>query len=353
MYMEEVVYINGRFLTQNMTGVQRFALEICKELVKLRNDVVFLVPHSIDVNLIPKSFNLQVIGKKNGLHWEQIELPRYLKTQKNPLLINLCNRAPVFYKNNILVLHDVTFRRYPKSVSFSFGVFYKLMVPLLVKHAKQLLTVSEFSKNEIQHFYPNCKNNIEIIYNAVGEKFSSNGKLACEENYLLAVSSDYLHKNFHRLVEAFIQLNDPSMKLKIVGSKGKIAEQYQAVKNIDFIGRVSDEELIKLYQNAFAFVFPSLYEGFGIPPLEAQACGCPVLSSNLSVMPEVLADSVIYFNPFDIDNIVNAFKKVMMDKNLYNELINKGYKNVARFSWIDSAIKLNAIISSHIGLDEL
>lgn len=339
------IYINARFLTQNITGVQRFALEICQELIKLRDDIVLLVPSTFESNPLFKSLPLKIIGNKSGLYWEQIELPNFLNKQGNPLLLNLCNRAPIFYKNNIIVLHDMIFKRYPKTVSLGFGLFYKFMVPILIKRAKKILTVSQFSKQEILYFYPKCHSDIEIIYNAVDKKFKPHYDNRHNERYLLAVSSDFPHKNFESLVKAFLLLNHPSLKLKIVGSKGSIASQYQNEKTIDFLGRVSDEQLIELYQNAYAFVFPSLYEGFGIPPLEAQACGCPVISSNLSVMPEVLGDSVIYFNPKEINDIKEKMNLLLEDEYLYKELVTKGLQNVARFSWADSAQILNDIIN--------
>lgn len=338
------IYINARFLNQSITGVQRFAKDICLALIHQGYNLVLLVPSNTNKQNYLPNCEVILVGKHSGLYWESVELPSYLRKIGSPLLLNLCNRAPVFYKNNIVVLHDVTFRRYPKSVSFSFGIFYNLMIPLLVKKAKKLLTVSQFSKNEILNFYPNCKKNIDIIYNAVDNKFMPN-KVINKDNYLLAVSSDYLHKNFARLIEAFILLDNQTVKLKIVGTKGKIANKYQNIQNIDFIGRVSDEELIKLYQGALAFVFPSFYEGFGIPPLEAQTCGCPVISANSASMPEVLGDSALFFNPFDIEDISKKMLTIINDQEIRNNLVEKGYKNTLRFSWKSSAIKLIQILS--------
>lgn len=343
------IYINARFLTQPVTGVQRFALEICKELIKLRADIIFLTP-PIHSEQVPEGFNIEQIGQKNGLYWEQIELPHFLKKQGNPLLINLCNRGPLFYSNNIIVIHDVTFLRYPKTVSWKFSLLYRFMIPILLKKAKKILTVSEFSKKEILHFYPKIKTNIEVIYNGVNKNFVI-GK-EDKDNYLLAVSSDYGHKNFESLIKAFLQLNDPLIKLKIVGSKGKIATKYQNENNIEFLGRVDDEQLITLYQRALAFVFPSLYEGFGIPPLEAQACGCVVLSSSNASMPEVLGKSALYFNPLDVNDMVQKIKNIKDDDELRIKFINEGIKNIKRFSWYDSAITLNGIIKKIEDNDE-
>lgn len=340
------IYINARFFAQNMTGVQRFAMELSKSLSKFNKDIIFLAPASIDMSLVPESFNIKIIGKRNGLYWEQIELPNFLKKQNNPLLVNLCNRSPLFYKNNVLVLHDITFIRYPKSFSKSFLLLYYFLIPKLLNKAKKILTVSDFSKKEISEYYKININDIDVIYNAVSKDFFSRQKEYSPDKYLLAVSSDVYNKNFERLVLAFNKINkNLNIKLKVVGKEGIIAKKYSnSNSNIEFVGRVSDSELVKLYQNALAFVFPSIYEGFGIPPIEAQACGCPVLSSCLTAMPEILSDSVYYFNPLDIDDIANKMESIVEDEVTRENLIIAGFLNIKKFSWDLSARKLLDII---------
>jgi glycosyltransferase involved in cell wall biosynthesis len=156
------------------------------------------------------------------------------------------------------------------------------------------------------------------------------------------------------MIEAFFNLHkyknlhNLNINLFIVGETNKCyaKQNYDIEQNVPvrFLGRVSDEELISLYQNAEAFVFPSLYEGFGIPLLEAQTCGCPVISSNAASMPEVLGDSAIYFNPTNISEIQDAMYQIIDNKQLQNSLIDKGFLNINRFSWDKSADKLYNII---------
>ncbi|HAT3731671.1 TPA: glycosyltransferase family 4 protein, partial [Serratia marcescens] len=124
------------------------------------------------------------------------------------------------------------------------------------------------------------------------------------------------------------------------------AIEHDDLSSIKFLGRVSDEELVKLYSNALAFIFPSFYEGFGIPPLEAQACGCPVASSNRASLPEVLSDSVLYFSPDDEEDIIKAMELLINDQVIRSDLIERGFRNVKRFSWDNSAKKLNDLIIS-------
>lgn len=350
-----MIYVNARFLTQELTGVQRFAEQLSLSLLSQRDDLVFVSPDGIVRKSVADNLNVQVIGKKNGHIWEQFELPRYLKKQGAPLLLNLCSTAPVFYKNQIVTHHDVTYKRYPKSFSRKFKMLYGILVPLMLRNSHRLLTVSEFSKREINEVYGVSEKKISIIYNAVSGDFAHSESSEKKEAYLLAVSSPNYHKNFHGMIEAFLKIKGPNCKLKVIGKASTsfaVQDYTQLLKetgNIEFLGRVEDEQLVKLYQNALAFVFPSFYEGFGIPPLEAQACGCPVISSNTASMPEVLADSVVYFSPEDTDMMAEVMMKIISDEDLRSDLIMAGQENVKRFSWDTSATKISAILDELSG----
>ncbi|BEL93733.1 glycosyl transferase family 1 [Serratia marcescens] len=348
-----MIYVNARFLTQEMTGVQRFAEEISLSLRSIRDDVVFVSPPGILREDVAKKLGVEIIGHRAGHAWEQVDLPRYLKKKGSPLLINLCSTAPIFYTNKVVTHHDVIYKRYPQSYSKSFRVFYNTLVPLMLKSSKKLITVSEFSKKEISEAFNYNANNIVVVSNAVNSSFTPSRDHGSKERYLLLVSSKNYHKNFHGAIAAFSQLAGyGNLSLKIIGAaNGSFSEMNltnEHVDNIEFMGRVDDAALIKLYQGALGFVFPSYYEGFGIPPLEAQACGCPVISSNKASMPEVLLDSALYFDPYNIDDIALHMKELIDDENLRSELREKGYLNVKRFSWYSSASKVNEIINELI-----
>lgn len=348
-----MIYINGRFLTQNITGVQRFAEEISLQLNELRNDIVFLVPDikSVKKHELINFLNVEEVSGLKGHLWEQITLPLYLLKRKKPLLINLCNTAPVIYSNQIITHHDITYRKYPKSFPLSFRLLYRIISPLIIRNSNKIITVSDFSKKEISECYKCDPEKIAVIYNAVSEYFKPSDvkiNLSDSESYFLAVSSTNYHKNFHGLIEAFVS-SELNINLKIIGGGSEVFSKLNLNRNhpkIKFLGRVEDKELVLLYQNAKGFVFPSFYEGFGIPPLEAQACGCPVISSDAASMPEVLGNSVLYFEPKSKEEIINALELIDSDPTLRMRLIDNGYKNVARFSWGDSAWKLNEIIES-------
>jgi len=343
--------INSRFLTQNITGVQRFAIEISKQLKVLLGDrVQFISPKNIVHSELAKELDVQVIGNKRGHLWEQIDLSKYLKKNGTPLLLNLANTAPLFYKNKIVTVHDIAYERFPQTFDWKFRLFYKLLIPNIIKTSKYTLTVSEFSKNEIHDLYDIDLKNIDVIYNAVNKIFIPK-KIETSEKYILAVSSLNYQKNFHSLVKAFNQLNSEKTKLYLVGGVNKnfastaLLREIEKNKNIVFKGRVDDDKLIELYSNAICFVYPSLYEGFGIPPLEAQSCGCPVVCSNVASLPEVGGvDSVVYCDPYSVEDIKEKIALVLNDENLQSELRTKGFENIKRFSWEESAKKIIEVI---------
>ncbi|BEO70113.1 hypothetical protein SMQE32_09320 [Serratia marcescens] len=147
-----MIYINARFLTQDLTGVQRFAESISISLSKIRNDLVFVSPDNIKRKDVAEQLNVKVVGNHTGHYWEQIELPGFLKSNDNPLLVNLGNTSPVRYNNKISTLHDITYKKYPKSYSLKFRLLYDIIIPRVLKTSSALITVSDFSKKKFRTF---------------------------------------------------------------------------------------------------------------------------------------------------------------------------------------------------------
>jgi len=352
-----MLYINARFFSQDVTGVQRFAIELSKSLAKKREDVVFLAPHDVNMRSIDGTFTVKIIGKHTGHLWEQYDLPRYLRSIGSPLILNLCNMAPIFYRNKIITLHDVAYKRFPQSYSFQFRQVYNFIIPRLIQRSRAIFTVSEFAKVELSHFFGISKKQLHVIYNAASDIFHpdiiSNPGLSGEK-YFLTVASQQYHKNFEGLISAFLQFpNDENVKLKIVGSQHKNYQGVESIRaaadsapNVQFLGRVDDNKLAELYRGALAFVFPSFYEGFGIPPIEAQASGCPVIASSSAAMPEVLGNSVIYFDPYDRNSLVDALTLAVGSESERQKLIDTGLINSSRFSWDKSATDVSNIIDN-------
>lgn len=346
-----MIIVNARFLTQSMTGVQRFAVEICLELKKLLgNQIKFVAPDAIVLKDYAEALGVEVIGTHQGHLWEQWDLPRYLRRQGSPLLLCLCNTAPLCYKNKVVTVHDVAFEAYPQTFSKSFLYVYKFMIPRIMRSAKKVITVSEFSKDEIVKYYGISRDKIAVVYNAVGDGFKKvEDKELQKQKYLLAVSSLNYRKNFLAVLEAFdiFEKEDNETSLYIIGDlknsnfKGIDIERYRQNPRIKFLGRVSDADLVRYYSNAFAFVYPSIYEGFGIPPLEAQTCGCPVLVADIPPLREVVAKSGVYCDPYDVKDIAGGMKNVLT---IGEQLTSKGSDNIRRFSWEDSARKVAEVL---------
>lgn len=340
-----MIYINARFLTQRITGVQRYAIEISKRIKKIHPQIKFLSPGNIINEHIANELEVITIGNNKGHLWEQYDLPNYLKKNGSPTLLNLCNTGPLFYKNTIVTIHDLAFLENPSWFSKSFYWFYKTLIPQLAKKAKKIITVSEFSKDEIVRKLNVNPLKVEIIYNAVNILFSTYEDKR-RDDFLLYVGSKDPRKNMPRLIAAARSLPHNYRILIVGGAAKSFAESISCdTKNIEFRGYVSDEELLDLYSRAKAFVYPSLYEGFGIPPLEAQAMGVPVLISEIDVFKEVFRDSALYCDPCSIESIAKGLNKIIgLSESQKKELLQKAKNNVDRFSWDQSALKLIKIL---------
>ncbi len=352
--MNKKVYVNARFLTQPITGVQRYGIELSLQLQKqLPTKPVFVAPHNILHHDIARQLNVVVVGKHTGHLWEQYDLPMYLQNEGNPLLLNLANTAPLWYRNKISTIHDVAFLVYPQTYSKSFLWFYKFLIPGVIKSSRYLITVSRFSQKELQNFYGIDSERISVIYNAVSDKFTAQDGEQ-RGKFFLAVSSLNHRKNFLLTLQAFdlFSKQNPDFQLRVIGdlhtdSFGQVdVQRYVQHPQIRFLGRVSDHELIQQYQTAFAFVYPSLYEGFGIPPLEAQKCGCPTIVSDIEVFREVFADSACYCNAHSAEHLAQQMQNIVQNSQYRQQMVEQGFKTSSTYSWHESALKLSKIIQS-------
>lgn len=337
------IYINGRFLTQPMTGVERYAYNICKALASLHQPFTIVCPKApIHQGYDVSNLNIVHYGIGNSHFWEQCVLPFFFIGKKDYLVLSFTGLGSILIRHKVMTVHDLSFLKNPSWYSRAYYWYYRFMTPLAVKTSQHILTVSEFSKSEILRFYPFLKPEcISVIYNAIDRQlFKPETNPINAVPFVLCVSSLDPRKNFSRLIEACQGLT--GAKLYIVGKYNRVFSQQidlaTSSDNIRFLGRVSDEELVCLYNRAACFVFPSLYEGFGLPPLEAMACGCPVLVSDIPVEREVCGDAALYFNPLDPHDILHTIIQYLNDADVIKEKMRqKGYENINRFSWEKSA----------------
>lgn len=346
--------INARFLSQKLSGVQRFSIQTSIEIKKQFPETIFVSPKNILHKEIAEKLDAKVIGSFTGHLWEQIDLMSYCKKNKK-LLLCLGNTGPILYKNKIITLHDIAYIKFQDSFSKSFSKFYQFFIPLIIKSSKHIFTVSNFSKNEIASYYKINPNKISVIYNAVDQKFQKL-KRKTSEKYILSLSNINKQKNLISLIKAFQRLNRNDIKLYIIGASNKNFNNYNlddeniGHDNIVFLGgNLSDSQVIQYYSDAMFFAFPSLYEGFGIPPLEAQSCGTPVLLSNIPVFNEIYGDSALYCESLDIEDISKKLNLLIENQNLRSEIRKKGFKNLLKYSWNNSAKNILNTINS---LDE-
>lgn len=340
--------INGRFLIQKITGVQRYAIEIIKEMDTLVTDddiIVLLIPKNTDDRISLKKIKKIYYGNTNGKFWEQIVLPFYALKYHAPIL-SLAGIPPILTKN-YMTLHDITFIKYPTSFKKSIQLWYKYFSKIAIYRAKLVFTVSEFSKKEINQYYKIENDKICVIYNAARNSYLYQystevlKKYNIKENeYYLCVGSNAKHKNQKLIFDIAKKYNQTFV---IVGDKQKTLEsiKIEYTKNLLFTGYLEDEDLKSLYHFARGFIFPSFYEGFGIPPLEAIYNGCKcIYLSDIPVMHEIYDRGVNYINIFDknLDFLDNN------EVNMISESDVKYYLN--KFSWTNSAKKIYSEIKA-------
>lgn len=335
----ETIYINGKYLSQRVTGVQRYAREVVKqfeydEYYKNYNFVV-VCPEDAD---IPEGYThiKYVKINKKGYFFEQLSLPKYLKKNKAKILLNMCNLAPIKFPGSTVV-HDLNIIDNKNFYSFAYRTIVKFINKRNVKKYKPIYTVSNFSKERIKDYYKLKNDSIITTYAGVSLRdkiadFSSKFSFI-QDDFYLTVGSFNKTKNLKYIIEA--AKNNPTKKFVITGGMGKVyaAENLEAGDNVIFTGYITDEELDFLYSKCQAFIFPSFYEGFGAPPLEAIACGCRrIILSDINVFREIYDDYVSYCNPYDVNTINDLLdkSKVISEEDAKELLKKYSWFNVAR-----------------------
>lgn len=307
-----------RFLTQRITGVQRFAYEICCELDKLLANF----PDIETIGLLPNrqilsqydirnfsAIKIITCGRFSGHLWEQLELPWY---SRGNALLNLCNVAPIFKHSQYITLHDVIFMTNLDSQKWWFKRWYQIIAKITLKSARHVFTVSEFSKAEISRLLNVPANRITVLGNAPSlQRYPYVDNIFSHLNlyhkkYFLMIGSNSVRKNTRMVAQLFadsIQLADST--LVIVG--GEYVNLGAAVNiratNIIYTGYIDDGELRSLYREAQALIFPSIYEGFGIPVIEAMAEDCQVIVADIPVMREICGMNALFFDPLDLSDL--------------------------------------------------
>lgn len=254
---------------------------------------------------------------------------------------------PILSKKRVVTIHDLCHLERPECFS-SFK--RKCAYFLLSKASKQsdlILTVSDFSKRQISHYFPDTEKKIQLVPCAVTsfKKAPSFAHLQRKKPFILYVGNIKPHKNIQRLIEAFLKIPDSSLELVLAGS---LFSKIKIPPRVILLENLSDEEISFLYRQAKLLIQPSLYEGFGLTPLEAMSYGCPVVSSFLGSLPEVCGEAAKYVDPLNIDSIYQGMQEVLTNPSLKSLLIEKGYERARFFSWEASAKKLSTLFLKEI-----
>ena len=351
--------INGRFLVAKRTGVQRAAYNLIKTLIELdRENEYFIFTGKRQVNSPDWQYpNVHVIpsnlreGESIRNHiWEQFTLPFLARKYQIDVLHSPANMAPLFYRGKSVVhIHDLCFVVNPQWYSFSFRTLYNLVIPRLARRATKVITNSNNSRNDLLQFCNLTADKVSMIYWAVDDMFMhTNQDNPLDDpnwylrDYILYVGSLEPRKNIKTLVEAYEKLrtDNPKIETKLIligGESPLFAEVRLNIKkfkeDVVFKGFVDDRVLRDFYRHASLLVYPSLYEGFGLPPLEAMASGVPVVTTMTSSIPEVVGQAALLVNPTDVGQLSDTMAMVLNDEVLRTKLIKAGYEQVRRFNW--------------------
>jgi glycosyltransferase involved in cell wall biosynthesis len=318
-----------------------------------RSKVQYYYLSNKEKNKITIKRNDYIIMKSNFLSiTEQWELPLVLNKYKNEAIFHSPSfvSSPFIKCPTIMTIHDLNHLKFPEYYTRFHRYYYNYIVKPSALKAKKILTVSEFSKKEIVNWL-NCESEkVVVTYNGIDENFkviNDNDKLRnirtkydLPEKFILYIGNLKPHKNIANLIKAIKKINQKIILVingKSNESLNKIIMENHVENKIKFIGYVNDDDLPALYNLAELFIYPSLYEGFGLPPLEAMACGCPVITSNTSSLPEVVGDAGIMVNPYHVEEIARAIDLVLSNENLRREMIEKGLKQAQKFSWRKTA----------------
>jgi glycosyltransferase involved in cell wall biosynthesis len=312
------IYINGKFLCQKATGVQKFALGISLAIQKKHPEIIVIMPKG---NYNSYGLNVKKSGWVQGFFWEQIYLPLFLLFHSGYLLVNLCNTAPLFFKRQIVTIHDLAFLKNIDWFSKTFRIWYKFLIPRLCKSSHLIITVSEFIKNEIIDEYKIPQKKIIIVPNGIPE-IEFDEQRPFPFRYLLLTGIYNPRKNASFVISQLSEIKKNNFHIVGVGADTSIYgnTEFPPDKNLHLLNYVDDNQYYTLMKHADALVFPSVYEGFGIPILEALIIESQVIAPDISVYRESFSDLPIYYKKNDANSFLDSLNQINVKKPSINEL---------------------------------
>lgn len=349
------ISINGRFLTQPLTGVQRVGSELLRALDALAGEgrappITILAPPGATAPWL-RSIELRVVGSIGGQAWEQGALA---SAARGSLLINPANTAPLLAgRDQLVVIHDAGAFDTPESYNVLFRSWYRLLHRALARRGVRIATVSQFSRARLAHWLRRDPMSIAVIPEGAEHilREPADGTILDRHGlrphgYVLAVGTGAAHKNLGLLTVAASWLGGRGLTFAMAGARDPaVFAADGALPGAVALGRVSDRELRALYAGALCLVFPSRYEGFGLPPLEAMACGCPVLAARAASVPEVCGNAALWFDPALPESLITALTQLCDEPGLADRLRHDGLERARAFTWRGAAASLLAQIA--------
>ncbi|MCJ7804276.1 glycosyltransferase family 4 protein [Patescibacteria group bacterium] len=360
------IVIDARLYGLENAGIGRYLINLINQIEKIdkRNHYFLLLRKKYfeELNFKNKNWQKVLSDYPHYSFQEQLLLPLQLLKLKPDLVHFSHFNVPLFWWGKYVVtIHDLIKHEsrgmktttHLSSVYWLKYVVYLFVVWLTVKKAAKIITPSKFWQEELAKRYALPKDKIIVTYEGVDESLKPQDKNSENKNilakykikkpFVVYTGSLYPHKNVERLAEAVGRLNQ-NLKLVIICVRNVFYERFLVKikkmglsKSVNLVGFVPDEEIAAIYQQAEVFVFPSLWEGFGLPGLEAMGLGLPVLAAKASCLPEIYGEAALYFNPHKTDDLVKKIKRVREDKKLREELVRKGLEQVKKYSWEKTA----------------
>lgn len=367
--------IDATVLDRGMTGTGRYLLNLLKEIPNHDNHNKYLIftgsKLPVDNNFYKYDFFNQTLipAKIFSIIWLNLILPSKLKKYKIDLLFSPNILIPIVDLGSIKkisVVHDVIPKVYPEYYPYFYKKYLEMFLPLSLKNSDKIITVSEYSKKDIVNYYNVPKEKIEVVHNTASDKFNSSpiiselsslqiNNLELPEKYILYVGVIEKRKNIICMLNTIDEIRKHGSKLKLI-LVGRPGYDYENIKpeidkrkaNVLHYKFLQDNELTYIYKKAFAFIFPSFYEGFGIPPLEAMQSGIPVLTSNSSSLPEVVGEGGIMRDSSDYAGFATDILELEHNESFYKEMKLKASLQSKNFSINTITKKLIDIFNSYV-----
>lgn len=367
--MSSVIYINGRYLTQAITGVQRYAHELVATFDRLLGEDRTLAARHRFVILVPprgvihhprlEHIEIRPVGRFAGHLWEQLDLPG---ASNDGVLFCPGNTAPVISlisgRKTVVTVHDLGYIYFPDTYSRAFRVLYKTLIPIVLRRASAVIAVSNSEGQAIRRVYGVPEDRITPIQNGglSGDYLYDGPDLSLQEPepfafYVGAISKK---KNVHGVIQAAAELAGEPIRFVIAGGGGKpfkdfdLPPEVERKARVEFTGRISDEQLFDYLRRALCLVFPSFYEASPLPPIEAMAWGCPVVTSGIPALQERCGEAALFCDPNDPADIARQIRRLLHDPALRADLRRKGFEQAGRYSWRNCALRTIAVMDGVI-----